>query len=1822
MDSRIGLDYIVENREYISKLGTALDTSNAVVKKQVFELLSALCAYNAEGYARAIETLEFYKNLKNERYRFKIVINELEKTSNVEYQAALLAFINCVIISASNLQERIRIRNEFIGLKVLPLLNNLRKVAQSVGDIIVQLDVFDEQRECDEAQSLQGPNGINLNSHLDVFYAILRQVADTPQEVPFLSILQHLLRIDPKEAISDVIWDTTEKLVHRATLLENHEDSVRLLRSPSVQKFSCPHCRGDATSPSRKNTASLSTSASSQLHNGPLSPISSPPPPLPPQPSQQQATTSTPVHNVATPRPPAPPPPIPPPPMNGLIGGAPPPPPPPIMNGNCLVAPPVPPPVPGAPPPPAPQPPGSAHLLNHHAHPTRPVTPDMSLNGHNLVLLPQQDTPAPKSKMKTINWGKIPPNRVIGKQNIWTIVANNHQDTPMTDIDWNEMEGLFCLQSTSAQGSPKLGRESSSSSGYDTLDRKSKKESTEITLLDGKRSLNVNIFLKQFRSSNEDIIQLIRDGDHDDIGAEKLRGLLKILPEVDELDMLKTFNGDKNRLGNAEKFLLQLLEVPNYKLRIESMLLKEEFAANISYLDPCINAMIYAGGDLMDNEMLQEVLYMVVIAGNFLNSGGYAGNAAGVKLSSLQKLTDIRANKPGINLIHFVAMQAEKRNPELLTFPAQLSTLENASKTTAEQINNEINALDSRIRKIKRQIELPTTEDEIKEQMLEFLEGAEREVAVLQANMKEVEVMRLKLADFFCEDAAHFKLEECFKVFQSFCDKFKQAVKENERRQQLEEQATLRRKQREEQLARRARQLSQCGTPVSDSENQCSIERMFETSDGISPSITPNGSMRKRRPSRVLPEEDDLMEFLRTSGHEHISRDRKAYGSLDRSWARRARSGSSSRKRPELLNVDFSDERERASSPAPMLIIDKKSPSSPQAGGGTTPSPTQQASEDTKPRISREFRQKIENWLQSNENDEKQNEEFKRKRRLVNSNRRSLENDTDSERKLDTLPEEKIMPTTPTTTNSTNAAQAGNKNTINTNNNNNNCTNNNANNYKRVYPDWKPSKTIEHTDVVGTIQAIADVSNARDKSHWRKGSRNSELVEMDNEQSQEPQSAKNQHFTTADELREYRRQRSLENAEKRATSLKSIEEEDRRRSYIQQLGEREASDILQIYIRNPSSKDAEQVTDNSIKQRAEVVKSPSPPAVTTPLVKTNSDAKVCADSRKSPLKILTSSSLQNESAYKADNTRGQYHNENRSHNEKYSRKEIDADNIETPPVTRRVIATPNKTLVTINNGLDKIKSNQGKQGERQESNEQDIPGFFDRYSATRRTRRYKRPTDYSSGNEDFLSTKDTNVSNNVRQSASAGDMERLHGVGQEAPVKNNIPIEKSALDEPTTNVASKPHSGRTITKLEKVGRHISSINQEDVQEAIRNLKSPTNTPDRIWSPPRDMINTHLTSTSSAQNTSQSAHGATVIKLSSHELNDEGFEETQSLVSDTPSQGKESTNSSCNGATELVAPHTRTSTTKTTTPKSSTPTTAKHNSNRLADRLQIAKLRNVLPHKTPAISTYSQASTTRRSPNSMQMDRSRSFRTTNGPTVAQPVFGGGPGITGSNAARRAHSMRRPGSATHPDATQSVNTSPIHAVRREVERSSSRNSLRSSRSSINSGVSTNTVRRMPIVVSKTPLQTVSVDSSPSKRPLSMQNNVPPHLRITANVAANRSTVPASRSSSSGSSIGQHVVVTRKVTGNGSGGGGGSQRSVHLGSASFKENQTNAMPTRTNLARSAVLVKATMSQQTAPQSTTHTRANSSTRSSSSSRGMSSFMRPTASSVTKRTK
>ncbi len=50
---------------------------------------------------------------------------------------------------------------------------------------------------------------------------------------------------------------------------------------------------------------------------------------------------------------------------------------------------------------------------------------------------------------------------------------------------------------------------------------------------------------------------------------------------------------------NVPDFYYLLKYFFSYKLRIESMLLKEEFATNMGYLEPSINSMIVAGEGML-----------------------------------------------------------------------------------------------------------------------------------------------------------------------------------------------------------------------------------------------------------------------------------------------------------------------------------------------------------------------------------------------------------------------------------------------------------------------------------------------------------------------------------------------------------------------------------------------------------------------------------------------------------------------------------------------------------------------------------------------------------------------------------------------------------------------------------------------------------------------------------------------------------------------------------------------------------------------------------------------------------------------------------------------------------------------------------------------------------------------------------------------------------------------------------------------------------------------------------------------------------------------
>ncbi|ROL45448.1 FH2 domain-containing protein 1 [Anabarilius grahami] len=163
---------------------------------------------------------------------------------------------------------------------------------------------------------------------------------------------------------------------------------------------------------------------------------------------------------------------------------------------------------------------------------------------------------------------------------------------------------------------------------------------------------------------------------------------------------------------------------------------------------------------------LHYILRLVLKAGNYMNAGGYAGNAAGFRISSLLKLTDTKANKPGVNLLHVVAMEAVKKDKDLLMFPSRLSHVGPASRLSEESVVEDLSRLQSRVSELRVRAQ---ADAEIQLQTRAFLEVAEVRLKEAQDELESLQKSSKALVEFFCEDDKTFKLEEACLIFHGFC---------------------------------------------------------------------------------------------------------------------------------------------------------------------------------------------------------------------------------------------------------------------------------------------------------------------------------------------------------------------------------------------------------------------------------------------------------------------------------------------------------------------------------------------------------------------------------------------------------------------------------------------------------------------------------------------------------------------------------------------------------------------------------------------------------------------------------------------------------------------------------------------------------------------------------------------------------------------------------------------------------------------------------------------------------------------------------------------
>eukprot|EP00064_Thunnus_orientalis_P000015 superscaffoldBa00000001_g15 len=150
--------------------------------------------------------------------------------------------------------------------------------------------------------------------------------------------------------------------------------------------------------------------------------------------------------------------------------------------------------------------------------------------------------------MRNFNWETIPKHSVIGKHNIWTADKPDGE----YELDTDHMEELFshkqgqqqlkALKRQSLRGMP------TAASGGEM-----------VSILSSKQSMNIGIFLKQFKRPVRDMIEDIKSGSSLSFGSGKLRELCKLLPD----------DGEGGYAGSAIGFrMASLLKI--YKCDIEA----------------------------------------------------------------------------------------------------------------------------------------------------------------------------------------------------------------------------------------------------------------------------------------------------------------------------------------------------------------------------------------------------------------------------------------------------------------------------------------------------------------------------------------------------------------------------------------------------------------------------------------------------------------------------------------------------------------------------------------------------------------------------------------------------------------------------------------------------------------------------------------------------------------------------------------------------------------------------------------------------------------------------------------------------------------------------------------------------------------------------------------------------------------------------------------------------------------------------------------------------------------------------------------------------
>lgn len=316
----------------------------------------------------------------------------------------------------------------------------------------------------------------------------------------------------------------------------------------------------------------------------------------------------------------------------------------------------------------------------------------------------------------------------------------------------------------------------------------------KVSLLAPNRAQNINIVLSKLKMSPATIVDALLAVNEEVLNLNMVNCLLDAIPTPDEVSLISNYNGEYDMLENPEKYILEIKDIKNMKVRLQALQFYFTHKELFDDLQLKIKKLIDLFENISKEQRIIVLMKYTLAIGNYMNGESARGGAFGFKLDAFDKIADIKNINGKKNLLAFVIEIIERNSGSTyIQVDEDFPLYEFGRKQPISQLFSDLDFIKKGIENVKnaKQNKNVGVVDNIEEFMGKFEVDVGDKFQDVEFDLSTLDQKYKRVCEFYCEDpkqtSSDVFVENFYKIWTA-CKKAK-AILVKENKENLREKA-------------------------------------------------------------------------------------------------------------------------------------------------------------------------------------------------------------------------------------------------------------------------------------------------------------------------------------------------------------------------------------------------------------------------------------------------------------------------------------------------------------------------------------------------------------------------------------------------------------------------------------------------------------------------------------------------------------------------------------------------------------------------------------------------------------------------------------------------------------------------------------------------------------------------------------------------------------------------------------------------------------------------------------------------------------------------